>query len=299
MKRPRPVFLFTFISFMLFISGCIDFGAYRGQFVSKQEVTTNDLYYKVDVYPSEVYAGDTVKIRFGISSEKDLENVKVEIVDPCLFSVNGNTRSNDNNDNIVKDLQNLHKGMKKTATFELTAGNVELETTCKIKFRITYDSYIKLVQDVVVLSDTEYKQREESGTLGEIEISSSKEPSSVEAELSFSEPQPFKENRNIQIYIKYVNVGNGRIDKIEKDSITIFFPKNLEVSQCNGYQKYQKSGNQWKLSKELIFYEGETEKNSCTAKTKANIPLDSGKLVIEGKYKYVIEDTINIKILRR
>ena len=293
MKRSRSALLFTFILFMLFISGCIDFNAYRGQFVSKQEVTTNDLYYKVDVYPSEVYEGDTVKIRFGISSEKDLENVKVEIVDPCLFSVNGNTK---NNGNIVKDLQNLYKGMKKTATFELTPGNVELETTCKIKFRITYDSYIKVVQDVVVLSDTEYKQREESGTLGEIEISSSKEPSSVEAELSFSEPQPFKENRNIQIYIKYFNVGNGRIDKIEKDSITIFFPENLEVSQCNGYQGL---GNQWKLSKELIFYEGETEKNSCTVKTKANIPIDSGKLVIEGKYKYVIEDTISIKILRR
>jgi len=275
---------FFIILLVFFLSGCTEFlGVYRAQFVTQQEFSTNDIYYKVDIYPSEVYPGEELKIRFRIIAKKDLENVKIKIIDPCLF----------NTAYLEKSLGSLRKGMKKTATFRLKAEEVYMPTNCRIKFGIEYDSSIKFIQDVVVLSSTEYRQREESGTLSEIEISSVREPSSVEAELTFSEAQPFKENRKIQIFIQYKNIGDGIVKELSNVKIT--FPSNLEIESCSGYKKVN---GYWKLSESLKFYNGETQKAVCKATTKANTPVDIGKILIEGKYKYEFEDYITVKILR-
>ena len=275
---------FFLVLLVFFLSGCTEFlGTYRAQFVTQQELSTNDVYYAVDVYPSEVYSGEKLKIRFRIIAEKDLENVRIKIIDPCLFDVA----------NREKTFKSLRKGMKKTVTFELKANEVHMSTNCRIKFGIEYDSFIKLIQDVAVLSSTEYRQREESGTLDEIEISSVKEPSSVEVELTFSEVQPFKENRKVHILIQYRNVGGGIVKELSNVKIT--FPSNLEIESCSGYDR---TGNYWWLSESLKFYNGKTQKAVCTAKTKANKPIDIGKILIEGKYKYEFEDYITVKILK-
>lgn len=279
---------FFIVLLVFFLSGCTDFlNTYRAQFVIQQEFSTNDVYYAVDVYPSEVYSGEKLKIRFRIIAEKDLKDVKIKIIDPCLFEVEGINE---------KSVGNLHKGMRKTVTFELNAKDVEMNTNCRIKFKLTYISSTKLIQDVVVLSSNEYREREESGTLDEIEISSSKEPSSVDIDLTFSEAQPFRENRKIQIFIQYRNLGNGIVEKLEVGDVKITFPENLEIYSCSVYKK---ANSYWKLSEPLQFYNGETEKTVCNAITKANIPIDVGKILIEERYKYEFEDYINVKILKR
>ncbi len=279
----------TFMLFILALSGCVtNFPfSYRSKVTVYEETLTDDIAYTFEVYPSSVYEGEKVKIRVKLVPKKTLKNVNISVVDPCIFTIPENRKK-------TITLGDLSANTQRIAKFELRAPEtVEMNTKCKIKFKISYEASFSAISDVVVLSEAEYKERASSGTLNDIKISSSKTPSAVEARISFSEEQPFRDGEEVFMSVEYLNIGNGIPDKIEKNNIKINLPQNLEVEECSDYS----GENELTLSKNIEFYEKKGGKSVCKLRAKANVPIDIGKLSISVKYKYEIEDYISVEVL--
>jgi hypothetical protein len=267
---------------IIFLSACVQIEAIREQFVVVKEKHAEDIAYKLELYPLTVNPGKTLKINFLIEPNKDLRNFNLSLIDTCFFETSENEKSFD----FIK------AGTTKILKFRLKAKDVELETKCKIKFKMEYESDFTVMQDVVVLSKGEYEEREKSGTLGEFSIETVKTNNPLDVSISFSKPQPFVEEDEIYMYIDYMNVGDGIIGKIEKGKIKITLPENLILKECDDF----KDG---KLSKDLVFIKGKAERSLCIFDTKTESPVDLGKLLIIGKYKYEISDYLIVRIVPR
>lgn len=232
--------------------------------------------------PTEVRSGRNVNVYFELRNKNtySLKNIKLTVYDPCIFS---------------GDVEKLITEIKanKTYTFSLkwTAGNVDLDTDCKVKFRIEYDAEYSLFQNIAVLSQSEYEQRELAGTLHDIPIQSSFPDSPLRISLSFSETQPFINNEKYYLQLDYRNVGGGVVN-VDSGDITIKPPANVKEFSCADY-----SGN-LANSKALNFISNRASTSSCSFTTSTAQTMDIMSLVVSARYKYMLDNSILIKVKR-
>ncbi len=268
----------------LFLSGCVNYPVRKGEFTSYSETKTNDLEYAVDLYPSEISAGESIKVRIKITPSKDIENVRVRISDPCILEVKRKE----------KKLGDISANSQRIVNFELKApSHVDIATQCKIKFEIEYEARFYSAQDIAVLSSAEYREKASSGKLGEIKISSSKIPSAIEIEVSFSEQEPFRDGKEMFMYIDYFNRGNGIPEPLK--NVALYIPSNLKVKECSS--EYALSPFKLSLSKEIEFYRNRAKRSVCKVEARANTPVDIQKLSVEAKYKYTLEDYVTVEVV--
>jgi hypothetical protein len=240
-----------------------------------------DVFITAEAIPTEVKAGRNVNIYFELRNKNnfDLKNVSLLVYDSCIFT--GETE---------KNIDALKANRSVQWSLKLTAGSTDLDKNCNVKFRVKYDAEYSMFQDIAVLTQSEYEQREVSGTLNNIPIQSSFPETPLRISLSFSDTQPFINNENYYMNLDYYNKGNGFIE-VEKENITIKTSSNIKDFSCNDY-------NDLALNRSLKFIENRAAGSTCSFTTVAAQPLDIKSLTITARYKYMLDNSILIKVKR-
>lgn len=241
-----------------------------------------DLYIRAEaIPPTEVRSGRNVNVYFELRNKNtySLKNIKLTVYDPCIFS---------------GDIEKLITEIKadKTYTFSLkwTAGSTDIDMDCRIKFRIEYDAEYTLSQGIAVLSEAEYEQRRFSGTLQEIPIQSSYPNSPLKILLSFSEVQPFINNEKYYLKLDYSNSGGGVVN-VDSGAITIKPPTNVKDFSCPDYSSLTNN-------KALSFISNRASTSSCSFTASTAQTMDIMSLYITARYKYMLDNSILIKVKR-
>ncbi len=276
-----PTALLVPIFFVLLISGCINLPSLASEkFSIAKEEGYEDLHYAVEIYPSVVWPGKTVKLRILIEPKRDLENVKVVIADPCLFSVEGKKE---------KFLGNINANTRRYVHFSLKAPEkIDMKTQCEIKLKIIYQANFVVIQDIAVLSEAEEKTNH-------ISISSTALPSALEISVSFSKTQPFLSGEKVFMYLDYRNEGSGIIGELNRGDVKIYLPNNLKLEECSDYSESEEG---LILNRNIVFVNGKGKRSACLFRAVANSPVDIETMKISGKYKYEIDENVIVTVER-
>ncbi|MHA2031542.1 MAG: hypothetical protein ACW99Q_19360 [Candidatus Kariarchaeaceae archaeon] len=278
---------------IVLISGCIEFPESQQATLGFVEKTDNpDVYLSSQSTPTEVKGGRNITLIFNITNKQgfDIENVSLSVYDQCIFTGESEWSSD-----------KLRVNRTQLWNWKWSSPKVELEKDCEVKLRTEYDSQYNLTQDIIVLAETEYYIREQTGNLSDLQPSLSSSLSPLKISLRFSDTQPFLENENITMFIDYENIGDGFI---EIDNITMIVPKNLQ-GICNHYTnsgvispEYEigVSGNEFVLNRELTFFNNKATESTCTFTTNATQIIDQQILSITAHYKYMFDNSMIIKV---
>ena len=241
-----------------------------------------DVFIRAEPIPTEVKARRNVNVFFELRNKNnyDLKNVNFTVYDPCLFT-----------GDLEKNISEIKANRTYSFSLKWTAGSTEFDRDCNVKFRILYDAEYSLFQDIAVLSQSEYEQREVAGTLNNIPIQSSFPDSPLRISLSFSDTQPFMENEKYYMIIDYTNVGSGLVEVKERD-IRIQTPTNINNFYCSDYD------SNLALKEKLNFIGNRAPTSTCNFNTTTTQTMDIKSLSITARYKYILDSSILIKVKR-
>ena len=273
---------------LVLISGCLGGSNVQKAAVGVSETKDNpDVYLKIESVPSEVDVGRTLNLIFTMQNKqnKEIANVRTTAFDQCLFS-----------GDVEEEIANLRPNRTERWSWKWTAGQTQFNRECTLKFRTEYENNFTLSQDIIVLKESEFLNRELQGTLDELTPISSASNNPLVITVGFSEEQPFLENDLVLMQIEYSNVGNGFIDKINSGDITIKIPTNLNFVECGTAYNYDSSTKTMALAKTLTFINNRAPTSSCRFNTTAQQPIDIKPLTLNAKYKYSFDNSIIVKV---
>jgi hypothetical protein len=243
-----------------------------------------DLYLRVQTIPLEVKSDRnlTMILEMRNKNDFDLTDVTVEIYDLCIFDEGTYSYSPEEG--------TLSPNETKLWRWELTAGETQLEKNCEIKIKASYNSVYHLSQDLVVLSEGEYRIRELEGTLDDVPIQRISSSNPFYISLTFPEEQPFREDTSsYSMYLDYYKTGIGFIE-VNDGNITIEKPDNLRYMSCEDYDGLV-------LNKNLRFIKNKALRTTCELETKfADGPMDIKAMEITANYKYTIDSSVSVKV---
>lgn len=182
-----------------------------------------DALIRVEAIPPEVKSGRSITMYFEIQNKNpyDLRNVNVEVYDPCVFTGDFSK---------FIDIIKANRSIRWPFTWKVEKMN--LDKDCNIKFRISYETNNSYFQDIAVLSEAEYQQRELEGTLQQVPVRFSYPNSPFKISLKFSDDQPLINNESYYMYIDYTTVGSGFLNI---NSVAINVPNNVKDFSCKDY----------------------------------------------------------------
>jgi hypothetical protein len=233
--------ILTSIFFVFLVSLCVlpDFSmetpVQQAGAVLTVDAESPDVFLSVETSSSEIRAGRTLQVSFELRNKQtyDLRNVILEVYDHPCFVSGDFIKNNCSASGILK----ANRSCMWTWKWE-SDSSIDLQRNCPIRFKISYDADYSYFQDIAVLPEGEYFQRESEGTLKDIPIRSSSSDAPLDIQITFSEEQPFLENQDYYMYINYYNKGNGLFDKTY---IGLILPNNIENMKCYDYN----TSNQW------------------------------------------------------
>ncbi len=286
-KSPKTVFLLILsILAVVLVSGCIaNFTGTQQAGILNPTVTseTQDIVLKAEAVPLEVRSGKRLDLYFELDALKDLKNVSFAVTDSCLFS--GDMGGFEN--------QELKANRSKDFKLTLTAGIVNFDTNCQIRFRASYNSTLMAAQDIIVLSETEFLTEQRTGKISERQPNFASTDNPLQIAFSFSNPQPFENDTEEFMYMQY-SAGSG-LEKLSKGSVQFTIPNNVKIT-CDDYVA---GGNKLTLNRDLVFIDGTAKKSTCKLTTNAQQDVDSKTLQITANYLYAIDNSINVKIKQK
>ncbi len=193
--------------------------------ISIIDIGSPDIFLKIEAVPQEVRSGRSVLMTFEMRNKNsfDLRNINVIAYDMCVFEGEG-----------TKEIETLKANSTTTWMWKWDSNELDMDRECVIKFRTEYTASNSVFQDIAVLSESEYQQRELDGTLQNVPIQFSFPSSPLQLSIRFSDSQPFIDNEEYNMFIEYNDVGEGIIE-VEKGSIGIFIPSNIKSMACNNY----------------------------------------------------------------
>jgi hypothetical protein len=254
-----------------------------------------DIFVSVETPSSEIRSGRSLQLFFEIRNKQlyDLRKVNFSVYDYPCFDVTGNSFTKDN----CGSGGTLKSNQSCMWSWRWTADSSDIDRTCSIKFKVSYEASNSIFQDIAVLSQAEYNQREASGTLGSIPIqfTSAKGPLSVY--LTFSEPQPFIAGQGgYNMYINYNNVGDGLfVDETNDINLDLTAPNNMQGLSCDGYDPISGT-NVLHLAKSLKFIKGRSVPTICDFNTPQISTLSIRSLNMEINYKYTLYGSFPITV---
>lgn len=266
---------------IVLVSGCIEFPESQQATLGFVERIDNpDVYLSSKSTPTEVKGGRNVTLTFNITSKQgfDIENVSLNAYDQCILT-GENEWSKDK----------LRVNRTELWNWKWSSPKVDFEKDCEIKLRTEYNSQYNLTQDIIVLTESEYYTREQTGNLSDLQPSSSSGLSPLKISLTFSDSQPFLDKEKITMFIDYENKGDGFI---EIDSIAITVPNNLQGT-CNDYKKHDGT---FILNRNLTFFDNKASRSTCIFTTNATQIIDRQILSISAHYKYMFDNSMIIKV---
>jgi len=256
---------------------------------------SQDILFKVDVSASEVKADRPLQFFFETTNKQgyNLRNVAVEVYDnPCLV-LSGSTIGT-----FTNTTPTLKANQTKMWTLTLKAKSLEpkLQKNCPIKFKFSYEADYSLFQDIAILSEGEYTQRDSAGTLGDIPISSTSSNSPFGVGITFSEDQPLTVNTDSNntyfMYVNYYNNGQGLFKSID---VSITPSANMNNLKCH---LYSSSGNKLKIDSpsSIVFIRDKATPTTCSFTTSDVASMDVKSLSLTANYKYVLDNSITIVV---
>ncbi|MFB6076073.1 MAG: hypothetical protein ABEK17_02920, partial [Candidatus Aenigmatarchaeota archaeon] len=279
------------IVIVVLIAGCTNFSGILAQLgVGAPKYTkTESISIHSEAIPSEVYSGESTRLYFNLenSGNTTLDNVNLEILDPCVFSPGG---------------QNEFIGRLEPTEFEdwnwrVTANEVKMEKNCQILCRTTYESKAAALYDIAVISEEEYLRLKKEGTMEQdISINYYKTKSPLDIKMQISRKQPLMSGNEFYLDLQIVNDGIGETPRLTlpAGSLTIDYPNFLTFMGCNDFNSY---GGGLSLSKNLKFFDGETKKMSCKFRVNRNVGIkEISQFEVNLRYKYKINKVINVKV---
>jgi hypothetical protein len=250
--------------------------------VSIVDLGSPDIFLKIEAVPNEIKSGRTVLLMFEMRNKNnfDLEDIEVTAYDMCLFQGTS-----------TETIDTLRANTTKTWSMKWSSDEIDMDRDCVIKFRTEYTAQNSVFQDIAVLSESEYQQRELDGTLHNIPIQSSFPSSPLQIGLRFTDPQPLIDNEEYSMFIDYNNIGEGIVE-LEQGSITIVRPGNIDTMSCNNYD------NSLVLNREITFINKRGTPTTCTFTTDSVDLLEIQTMRIDVDYVYKIDNSLTIKIKR-
>lgn len=286
-KTQKTAFLLILsILAVVAVSGCIaNFPGVQQAGITNPTVVseTQDLVLKAEAVPLEVRSGKRLDLYFEIDALKDLKDVSFNITDACLFS--GDYAG-------VFEKQDMKENRSRDFKLSLTAGDVDFDTDCRIRFKTNYSASLVAVQDIIVLSESEFLTEQRTGKISERTAQFASTSNPLQISISFSSPQPFEDKTDEFMYIEYFNAGSGNLEKLGKDSVQFSAPGNVKMS-CDDYRS---EGGKNILNRDLVFTGGRAKKSACKLATQAHEPADSKTMQLTANYLYAIDNSINVKI---
>lgn len=222
-----------------------------------------------------------------------VRNFQIAVYDRCVFENKG-TESFSSAEILANNTQTF------TLTYHTPA--IEFDRTCPVYFTASYLSNSTLSSTVVVLQETEYVQRRQAGTMGDIPITTWNSRSPLELSVSWGpDGQLMLENSLNQLHITYANKGAGAIAKLEAGQVIIRVPENVEPDgqmPCDDYT-WDTGTRTLTLNRQIDFVQKRAKTSTCTFRAVTDQPVDSESLVVSAEYRYSIDGTVNMQLLSR
>lgn len=255
-------------------------------------IDSQDIYVNVETLSSDIRSERSVQFFFEIRNKQlyDLENVYFEVYDHPCFSESGDnsgkfTKNNCTGDGILKSNQSC------SWSWRWTADSTDADKTCQIRFMVKYNAKNSVYQDIVVLPETEYNQREVDGTLNSIPIQFTSAKGPLNVYLTFSESQPFIAGQSgYNMYINYNNLGDGFFDSLN-DKIILNSTDNIDL-ECGDYS----GTGTLTLNKDLTFIKGRAVRSICSFNTSPVSTINIRSLNIEIDYNYTLYTSFPITV---
>lgn len=184
----------------------------------------------------------------------------------------------------------------RTKTYEIKYTLKETQVnSCKVRFKTTYTSNMTMSQNIVVLDEFEWMERENRGTRKDIPVYTYSSTNPLRMEISFSHDQPLIEEAEVRMYIDYYDDGTGIISELGPGDVKIEVPGNLEFITCDDYKM---EDNMLVLDKEKKFFNKKAVRSTCEFNTLAEQVIDTRTMFIEALYGYSLDNEFTVSILR-
>lgn len=248
-----------------------------------------DIYVNVETLASEIKSGRSMQLFFELGNKQlyDLTNVYFEVYDHPCFNIASNNFSYNCKDGTLRSNETCSWSWRWDSDTE----GSNADRTCQIKFLVSYSATNSIFQDIAVLSETEYNQRETAGTLNSIPIQFNSAKGPLQVYLTFSEPQPFiADQSGYSMFINYNNAGDGLFaDETNDIDIRLNVSDNIKDLSCG--DQYTGSFPNFQLNKDkpLKFIKGRSVPTICSFSTSSDVSTMSIRsLNIEIGYKYTL-----------
>ncbi len=285
-KALNSALLLILVLLIVAVSGCIanfPFAQQAGILNPTVVSETPDISVKAEAVPLEVRSGKNLALFFEVDALKDLKDVSLNVTDMCLFS--GDLKG--------LEIPDMKEGRGRSFKETLTAGSVDFDTGCQIRFKANYSASLMATQDIIVLDDAEFLGEQNSGKIGERipQFVSTSNP--LRVSFSFSDPQPFQNGTDEFMYISFS--ANAGLQKLDKGSVQLTMPNNANIT-CDDYTA---DGGKLVLNRGLVFTNGDAKKSTCKISAQARQSVDSKTIQLTANYLYAIDNSINVKIMRK
>jgi len=255
-----------------------------------------DLFLNVETTSTDIKGGRSVQVIFELRNKQNynLSSVKLVVYDhPCFVSGEPSPAFN------KSDCGNggtLRANQSCIWSWRWDSEATDVDRQCSIKFLVTYKAKNSIYQDIAILPETEYLQRQVANTLSNIPVHSSSASGPLNVYLTFSEAQPFiAGEEGYGMYINYNNVGNGFFGNMS-GKIKLTAPDNIKNLSCG--TDYDSNLT---LNKSLDFINGRSVPTNCNFDTISfdtiSAPaIDIKSLSIGVDYTYTLYNSISITV---
>lgn len=252
-----------------------------------------DLFLNVETTSTDIKGGRGVQVIFELRNKQSyvLDNVELKVYDYPCFSAT----SSDELHMCPTCPTNCSGGTLRANqsciwSWRWVSDTSDVDRDCSIKFFITYEAKNSIYQDIAILPETEYIQRQVANTLSNIPVHSSSASGPLNVYVTFSEAQPFiAGEEGYGMYINYNNVGNGFFGDLS-GKINLTAPINIENLNCGtDYPSLT-------LNRNLDFINGRAVPTNCKFNTNSASTIDIKSLSIDIDYTYTLYNSISITV---
>jgi hypothetical protein len=253
-----------------------------------------DLFLNVETTSTDIKGGRGIQVIFELRNKQsyDLKNVELKVYDyPCFSATSSDELDMCPNCHTNCSGGKLRANQSCIWSWRWNSDTSDVDRQCSIKFLVTYKAKNSIYQDIAILPETEYLQRQVANTLSNIPVHSSSASGPLNVYLTFSEAQPFiAGEEGYGMYINYNNAGNGFFGDMS-GKINLTAPDNIENLNCG--TDYDSTLT---LNRKLDFINGRSVPTNCNFDTISAPTLNIRSLSIDVGYTYTLYNSISITV---
>lgn len=276
-----PVFFLV-----LFVIGCVSIDSLKALVVGEPIYSKVELLnVNVEAFPASVEGGKSTSIVLTASNDGNttLENVKVEVTDPCTLKFDTSSFSK----------ANIEPARSESWEWKASTTPVDIRRDCKIRYTLSYDSTAFIFYDISAISEDEYSRLLKSRTLEkEIQLKQVKTKTPIDIQISINKEQPLISGTEFLFYVQLIDTGIG---EPELKELKIKYPDYLTLVECDDLQG---SGSVLTLKGKLDFLERKTKRMTCKFSVNKDVVIKEIR-PFEGSatYKYSRTNEVNIQVV--